>query len=108
MSPTTLPPRPTTGDHIGLLPAAFSLFSALRIVAYLPTLAALLSAGQADQHSLFSWLVFLGANGTMALYLLEHNGGRCNRAVLVSAANALMCGAIAAAIVWQRWGQFLF
>lgn len=108
MSATALSPRPKADFRAGLLSVAFSLFSGLRIVAYLPTLAALLSAGQTDQHSLFSWVIFLGANGTMALWLLEHNGGRFNHAVLVSAVNALMCGAIAATIVWQRWGQLLF
>lgn len=57
--------------------------------------------------SLFAWVVLLGANATMALWLLGHNGGHFNHAVFVSAVNALMCGAIAAAIVWHRWGTFV-
>ena len=88
-----------------LLSGAFALFNGLRIVAYLPTLAAIQTSGQADQHSLFTWLTFLGANLTMALWLHEQNGRRVNRAVAVNAFNAFMCGAIAASIAWLRWLQ---
>lgn len=88
-----------------LLGGAFALFNGLRIVAYLPTLAAIRASGQADQHSLFTWLTFLGANLTMALWLHEQNGRRVNRAVAVNAFNACMCGAIAASIAWLRWMQ---
>ena len=87
------------GRSLTLLSGAFALFNGLRIVAYLPTLAAIQSSGQADQHSLFTWLTFLGANLTMALWLHEQNGGRMNRAVAVNAFNALMCGAIAASMI---------
>ena len=88
-----------------LLAGAFALFNGLRIVAYLPTLAAIQTSGQADQHSLFTWLTFLGANLTMALWLHEQNGRRINRAVAVNAFNAFMCGAIVASIAWLRWAQ---
>ena len=91
--------------HLSLLSGSFALFNSLRIVAYLPTLHAIQSSGHADQHSLFTWLTFLGANLTMALWLHEQNGGRMNRAVAVNAFNALMCGAIAASIAWLRWMQ---
>jgi len=91
--------------HLSLLSGSFALFNSLRIVAYLPTLLAIQSSGHADQHSLFTWLTFLGANLTMALWLHEQNGGRMNRAVAVNAFNALMCGAIAASIAWLRWMQ---
>jgi hypothetical protein len=107
MNATTL-----TADHaaprrrsLSLLAGSFALFNSLRIVAYLPTLVAIQSSGHADQHSLFTWLTFLGANLTMALWLHEQNGGRMNRAVAVNAFNALMCGAIAASIAWLRWVQ---
>lgn len=88
-----------------LLGGAFALFNGLRIVAYLPTLAAIQTSGHADQHSMFTWLTFLGANLTMALWLHDQNGRRINRAVAVNAFNALMCGAIVACIVWLRWVQ---
>ena len=96
--------RPRTGS-LALLGGAFALFNALRIVAYLPTLHAIHSSGHADQHSLFTWLTFLGANLTMALWLHEQNGRRMNRAVAVTAFNAFMCGAIVASIAWLRWVQ---
>ena len=86
-----------------LLSGTFALFNSLRIVAYLPTLFAIQASGHADQHSLFTWLTFLGANLTMALWLHEQHDGRVDRAVVVNAFNALMCGAIAASIAWLRW-----
>jgi hypothetical protein len=88
-----------------VLSGAFAVFNGLRIIAYLPTLSAIQASGQADQHSLFTWLTFLGANVTMALWLHQQNGQRMNRAVAVNAFNALMCGAIAASIAWLRWAQ---
>ena len=98
-------PSRTSTRSLALLSGAFALFNGLRIVAYLPTLAAIQASGQADQHSLFTWLTFMGANLTMALWLHEQNGRRMNRAVAVNAFNALMCGAIAASIAWLRWVQ---
>lgn len=91
--------------RLPLLTGAFTLFNGLRVVAYLPTLAAIRTSGQADQHSLLTWLTFLGANLTMALWLHEQNGRRTNRAVAFNAFNALMCGAVAASIAWLRWMQ---
>ena len=91
--------------QLSLLSGSFALFNSLRVVAYLPTLLAIQSSGHADQHSLFTWLTFLGANLTMALWLHEQNGRRVNRAVAVNAFNAFMCGAIAASIAWLRWLQ---
>lgn len=91
--------------NLHLLAGAFALFNMLRIVAYLPTLLAIQTSGQSDQHSLFTWFTFLGANLTMALWLREQNGGRMNRAIAVSACNALMCGVIVACIGWLRWVQ---
>lgn len=85
-----------------LLAWSFALFNSLRIVAYLPTLLAIGHSGHAEEHSLLTWLVFLGSNATMALWLREHNGRRANRAVVVCAVNALMCAAICALIVWLR------
>lgn len=97
-------PAPRTRS-LSLLSGAFAVFNGLRIVAYLPTLSAIQASGQADQHSLFTWLTFVGANVTMALWLHQQNGRRMNRAVAVNAFNALMCGAIAASIAWLRWVQ---
>lgn len=97
------PKRASTGLGRSLLSTAFTVFNALRIVGYLPTLMAIETSGQADQHSLITWLVFLGSNTTMALWLREQNGGHTNRAVVVNSCNALMCAAIATTIAWIRW-----
>lgn len=96
---------PTCTRSLALLSGAFALFNALRIVAYLPTLAALQASGHADQHSLLSWLTFMCANATMALWLYEQNGRRMNSAIAFNAFNALMCGAVSASISWLRLTQ---
>ncbi len=62
-----------------------------------------LSAGPAGQHALFTWLVLVGANATLAKWLREHNGGRFDCAVRADTGNALMCAAIALAIACHRW-----
>lgn len=89
--------------RVRVLSATFTVFNSLRIFAYLPTLAAIHAGGNADQHSLFTWLTFLGANLTMAMWLYEQDGRRISRASAVNLSNALMCGAIAASIGWLRW-----
>lgn len=100
LAPST--PALARTSRASLLGWAFTLFSSLRIVAYLPTLLAIQSSGGSDQHSLLTWLIFLGSNATMALWLREQHGGT-SRAVAVCAANALMCAAICALIAWTRW-----
>jgi hypothetical protein len=95
--------RMSRWSRASFLPAAFALFNGLRIIAYLPTLAAIHASDEADQHSLFTWLIFLGANLTMAAWLYEQGGARMSRAVAVNAFNAFMCGVIAASIAWMRW-----
>lgn len=96
------PPAKATG----LFAWAFTTFNCLRIVAYLPTVQAIWITGQSDQHSLLTWLIFLGANSTMARWLYEQNGWRTNRAVVINTVNALMCGVICLLIVWTRWVPF--
>lgn len=81
---------------------AFTLFSSVRVLAYLPTIWAIHSAADASQHSLWTWLTWLGANATMAAWLHEHNGRRVNKAVLVNAGNAAMCALTALLIVAHR------
>lgn len=89
--------------NAAVLATAFTVFNLLRVVAYLPTLLAIRSSGQADQHSLFTWATFLGANATMVLRLYEQKARRLNRAICVNACNAVMCAAIAASVGWVRW-----
>lgn len=88
--------------YLALLTWAFTLFNSVRVLSYLPTLWAIHQSGDSSQHSLVTWLTWLGANVTMALWLYEHNGQRCNRAVMVNAGNAVMCLATSVLIGWHR------
>lgn len=45
---------------------------------------------------------FFGGNATMAVWLWEQNGRRCNAAIAASVGNALMCLGIIAVIAWTR------
>ncbi|MCW5609743.1 MAG: hypothetical protein KIS83_03495 [Rubrivivax sp.] len=85
------------------LAGAFTLCSAARLVAYLPTLWAIHASADSSQHSLWTWGIWLLSNLTMAAWLCERAGGRPDRAALASAGNALMCLAAVALIAWHRW-----
>ncbi len=101
--PPTTPARGLRRSYLAALTWAFTLFNGVRVVTYLPTIAAILAMGDSSQHSLWTWLAWTGANLTMAAWLYEHNGQRANRAVAVNLCNALMCLATTAVIVWQRF-----
>lgn len=88
--------------YLRLLTWAFTLFNAVRVFAYLPTLWAIWASGDSSQHALTTWVTWVGANATMAAWLYEHNGRRANRAIAVNACNALMCLAISVVIVAHR------
>lgn len=99
-------PRPalfTRERYRVVLTWAFTLFSSVRVLSYLPTLWSIHQAGNSDQHSLLTWCTWLGANLTMAAWLHEHNGARFNGAVWVNLANAAMCACTVATIVAYRW-----
>lgn len=89
--------------YLTALTWGFAFFSTARILAYLPTLWAIYASGDASQHSLWTWMTWLGSNLTMAAWLHEQAGRRLNRAAVVSAVNALMCGAIVVLIGWHQW-----
>lgn len=100
---TPRPARFRREHYLLLLGWAFAFFNSLRLVSYLPTLALIVEQQNSNQHSLLTWCTWLGANLTMAGWLHEHNGRRCNRAVAVSLVNAAMCAATAALILWFRF-----
>lgn len=98
-------PRPalfTRERYRFVLTWAFTLFSSVRVLSYLPTLWSIHEARDSSQHSLLTWCTWLGANLTMAAWLHEHNGARFNRAVWVNLANAAMCALTVALIVAYR------
>jgi hypothetical protein len=90
--------------YLDLLALAFALFGSARLLAYLPTLWAIHSNGDSMQHSLWTWFCWFGANLTMAAWLYEHNGHRCDRVVSLNLGNALMCAATIVLIVVYRFG----
>lgn len=97
------PPASARKVYLAVLTWAFTLFSSVRMLSYLPTLWAIHTSGDSSQHSLVTWLTWLGANVTMALWLYEHGGQRCDRAVMVNVGNALMCLATSLLIAWHRF-----
>ncbi len=88
--------------YLALLGWTFALFNSVRVLTYLPTMWAIQASGQSEQHSLLTWLTWVGANLTMAGWLYEQNGQRLNRAVMVSLGNGAMCAATSLLILWHR------
>jgi hypothetical protein len=98
-------PRPVLFSHaryLVVLTWAFTFFSSVRGLSYLPTMWAIWQQGDSSQHSLLTWCTWLGANLTMAGWLHEHNGRRFNTAVTVNLANAAMCALTVALIAAFR------
>jgi hypothetical protein len=93
---------PARRSYLLLLTWAFTTFNAVRMLSYLPTLWAIHASGDSSQHSLWTWITWLGANATMAVWLYEQNGRQIHRAVLVNACNALMCLATVVLITAHR------
>jgi len=81
---------------------AFTLFNAVRLLTYLPTIWAIHGSGASDQHSLLTWFSWFGANLTMGLWLYEQADRRLERAALVNFGNAAMCFVTGTVIVVYR------
>ena len=96
-------PRTGRERYVTVLTWAFTLLNSRRVLAYLPTLWAPARSGDASQHSLLTWLVWFGANTTMALWLYEQQARRWSRAAMVNVGNAFMCALIAGVIVALPW-----
>lgn len=90
------------GAYLRLLAWVFGVFNAVRLVAYLPTVWALQQSGDSNQHSLWTWLGWFGANVTTAAWLYEQDGQRLGRVAFVSACNAALCLVISLLILWYR------
>ena len=54
---------------LDLLALAFTVFNGLRTLAYLPTIWSIVDSGRSDQHALFTWFTWFGANATMAAWV---------------------------------------
>ena len=78
------------------------LLTAARLIAYSPTVFAIIRSGDSRQHSLWTWAIWVGANLTMAAWLYENNGQRVDKAIGVSLANAAACALTSVVILWFR------
>lgn len=99
-SVAALPSASTT--YLAALTWLFTLFNSVRVLAYLPTLWAIVASGDSSQHSLLTWVTWIGTNATMAAWLYEHNGRRVNRAIAVNLCNTMMCLTMSIVIVAYR------
>ncbi len=97
-------PGPVTGRviYLRVLTWAFTLFNSVRMLAYLPTIWAIVQSGDSSQHSLLTWCTWFGANATMAAWLYESNGQRFSRAVVVNVGNSVMCAGTVLVIAVHR------
>jgi hypothetical protein len=96
-------PRPTMRSlYQGALALSFAVFNSARLLSYLPTLWAIQVSGDSSQHSLWTWCCWFGANLSMAAWVREHNGHRCDRVVALNVGNALMCAATIVLILFYR------
>lgn len=96
-------PRLLSRDvYLRVLTWVFTAFNSIRVLAYLPTVLAIQASRDSSQHSLWTWVIWAGANASMAAWLYEHNGQRLNRAIAVNIGNATMCVATVGLIVAYR------
>ncbi len=88
--------------YLAMVNWAFALFSSTRLLTYLPTLWAIHQSGDSSQHSLWTWVAWVGSNAAMAAWLFENNQRRFNKAIVVTMGNSMMCLATCVLIVWYR------
>jgi hypothetical protein len=89
-------------SYLRCLALSFAFFSSIRTLTYLPTIWAIHASGDSSQHSLWTWIAWVGANGSMAAWLYENNERQFNPASVVSVGNAVMCLATCLAILCYR------
>ena len=88
--------------YLTVLTWTFTAFNSIRVLGYLPTMLAMMASRDSSQHSVLTWITWLGANGTMAAWLYEQNGQRFSKAVMVNIGNTTMCLITTTVIVWYR------
>ena len=96
------PSAPLRTRYLSLMAWLFGVFNAARLVSYLPTLWVIGSVGDSGQHSLLTWLIWTGANLTMAAWLYESNDRRVNKVIVVTCGNAVMCLLTSAVVLVYR------
>jgi hypothetical protein len=89
--------------YLAVLAWSFAFFNSMRVIAYLPTIWAICQSGDSQQHAALTWLMWTGANTTMAAWLYEQGGRQMTRAVAVNLCNAVMCLATLVVIAAYRF-----
>ena len=107
---TRLPPSSTAPSaprwrawYLRGLTWAFMVLTTARLLGDPPAGLAMLQTRGSRNHSVWTWLIWVGANLSIALWMYENNGHQMDKAIGVSLANAVACGAAAAGIVWCRF-----
>ena len=100
VKPEAIAARPSL--YLTLLSWAFAICSSTRLLSYLPTVWAIHESGDSTSYSLLTWCSWVASNATMAAWLYESNRRRVNRAILVTAGNAVMCVGICVFITCYR------
>jgi hypothetical protein len=101
-TPDNAPSQRWRLSYVQALNVAFAVFSSTRLVSYLPNIWAIHSSGDSSQHSLWTWLTWMGSHAVMAAWLYENNGRRANKAMVVTVGNALMCLVTCGLVLWYR------
>lgn len=94
---------PSSSRYLQVLTLAFTAFSFLRVVSYMPAMLAIWQQGDSSQHSLLTWVIWTGSNLTMCAWLFEQNGRRMNGASWVCLANTAMCASTLALVLAFRF-----
>ncbi|MGL4575297.1 MAG: hypothetical protein ACRCV9_10965 [Burkholderiaceae bacterium] len=82
---------------------AFMVSNTIRVLTYLPTIAKLRQPGaSARNYSLLTWVCWMLANATTALYVYVVTGYRVDMAVIGNAVNTVMCAWVCSYIVRLR------
>ena len=97
-----VPRAPVRSIYLSVLTWAFTGFNSVRLVSYVPTMWAIQLSGDSSQHSLWTWITWLGANLTMAAWLYEQSGRKPSRAAAVSLGNSVMCAVTVLLILVHR------
>jgi len=69
----------------------FTVSSATRLLTYLPTMWTIYANANSSQHSLLTWIGWVGANASMTAWLYERAGRKLNKAIMVTAGTCVMC-----------------
>lgn len=89
--------------YIAVLNRFATLMGGIRALTYIPTILTLMASANSSQHSLWTWISWILANGTMTMLLYERNDRKADSVILIQLANTVMCVVTTAVILWYRF-----